>query len=102
MSVKEGKVSFLWGFNSRKTTHYLVCGLAFTLLQSTLCLLYVYVWVPGLSGSLKGSLYDNGGVKSETGRNSRGGIKVGAMGEGFDQIIMYILRVLCKSHIFWI
>lgn len=102
MAVKEGKVSFLRGFNSRKTTHYSVCGLAFTLLQSTLCLLYVYVWVPGLSGSLKGSLYDNGRVKSETGRASRGGIKVGAMGEGFDQIIVCIIRVLCKSHVFWI
>lgn len=99
MAVKEEKVSFLQGFNSRKNTHYSVCCLAFMLPQSILCVLYVYVW---LSGSLKGSLYDNGGMKSETGRDNRGGIEVGAMGEGFDQIIMYIIRGLCKSHIFWI
>lgn len=73
----------------------------FMLPQSILCLLYVYVWVPRLSGSLRGSLYDNGGMKSETGRDNRGGTEVGAMGEGFDQIIRYIIRGLW-SHIFWI
>lgn len=94
MALKEEKVSFLQGFNSRKK--YSLFSMLSSIHASTMniVLIVCVCMSPKTQWEFKGSLYDNGGMKSETGRDNRGGIEVGAMGEGFDQIIMYIITGL--------